>query len=696
MINEMKKIMLTLLPATIISMTSCGGGEKQAAPTIASGIDKTNLDTLVNPKDNFYQYACGGWMKKNPLTGEYARYGSFEQVGELNKKQMKSLIEDLSTKKFEKGSVGDKLCTLYNLYMDSTKLNTIGIAPLAEDLRAIDDIKSRDQIVPLIADLHKIDVNVFFTFYIGADDKNSKMNMLHTYQSGLSLGSRDYYLSKKDTSMVKIREKFIAHVDRMFQLFGYSADQAKKCTEDVIEIETALAESFYTKEQLRVPNDNYHKIAYDEFKNDFAGVSHVKDKKDVIYFDWDTYFGKFNLKEDSINVSQIEPIKKAVDLIVNWDKDALKNYMKWQLIDRAAGSLGDEIYNANFDFYGKVLSGRQEPSPRWKRAVSLLESAMGEALGEMYVEKYFPASHKERMVQLVKNLQDSYAERLDSLSWMSDSTKVKAKEKLAGLTVKIGYPDKFRDYSSLEITDENLWENSKRISRFKADIMLDKAGKPVDKTEWHMYPQTVNAYYNPSTNEICFPAGILQKPFFDMEADDAYNYGAIGVVIGHEMTHGYDDQGRQFDVDGNLKDWWTPEDAALFTLRSSSIMEYFNGIEVAPGVYANGRFTLGENLADHGGLKISFNALKRAMKINPLPMVDGFTPEQRFFLSYAGVWANNIRPEEIIRRTKEDPHALGKWRVNGALPHINEWYDAFGVTEKDSMYIDPSRRANIW
>ncbi len=678
----MKKFMLTLLPATIISMTSCGGGEKQ--PTIGSGIDKTNLDTTVDPKNDFYQFACGGWMKNNPLTGEYARYGSFEQVGELNKQQMKSLIEDLATKKFEKGSVGDKLCTLYNLYMDSTKLNSIGIAPLVEDLRAIDIVQSKDQLPALIADLHKIDANVFFTFYIGADDKNSKMNMLHTYQSGLSLGSRDYYLSKKDTSMVKIREQFITHVGRMFQLFGYSEDVAKKCTEDVMKIETALAESFYTKEQLREPNDNYHKITYSQFKEDFVG------------FDWDAYFGKFNLKEDSINVSQIPPIKKAVELIANEDLAVLKNYMAWQLIDRAAGSLGDEIYNANFDFYGKVLSGRQEPSPRWKRAVSTLESAMGEAIGEMYVEKYFPASHKERMVQLVKNLQDSYAERLDSLSWMGDSTKVKAKEKLAGLTVKIGYPDKFRDYTSLDITDENLWENSKRISRFKADIMLEKAGKPVDKTEWHMNPQTVNAYYNPSTNEICFPAGILQKPFFDMDADDAYNYGAIGVVIGHEMTHGYDDQGRQFDVDGNLRDWWTPEDAALFTLRSSSIMEYFNGIEVAPGVYANGKFTLGENLADHGGLKISFNALKRAMKTNPLTEIDGFTPEQRFFLSYAGVWANNIRPEEIIRRTKEDPHALGKWRVNGAVPHINEWYEAFGVTEKDSMYIDPSRRANIW
>lgn len=678
----MNKFMLTLLPATIITMSSCSGGDKQT--TIGSGIDKSNLDMSADPKNDFYQFACGGWMKNHPLTGEYARYGSFEEVGELNKQQMKSLIEDLSTKTFEKGSVGSKLCTLYNLYMDSTKLNSIGISPLTEDLHVIDSVKDKAQLPSLIADLHYIDVNVFFSFYIGADDKNSKMNMLHTYQSGLSLGSRDYYLSQKDTSMVKIREEFVAHIGRMFKLFGYSSEDAQKCTEDVMKIETALAESFYTKEQLRIPNDNYHKITYSQFKQDFAG------------FDWDAYFAKFNLKEDSINVSQIPPIKKAIELIAKEDIAVLKNYMTWQLIDRAAGCLGDELYNANFDFYGKVLSGRQEPSPRWKRAVSTLESAMGEALGEMYVEKYFPASHKERMVQLVKNLQDSYSERLDSLSWMGDSTKVKAKEKLAGLTVKIGYPDKFRDYSSLDITDANLWENTKRISKFKADIMLEKAGKPVDKTEWHMYPQTVNAYYNPSTNEICFPAGILQKPFFDMNADDAYNYGAIGVVIGHEMTHGYDDQGRQFDVDGNLKDWWTPEDAALFTLRSSSIMEYFNGIEVASGVYANGKFTLGENLADHGGLKISFNALKRAMKTNPLVEVDGFTPEQRFFLSYAGVWANNIRPEEIIRRTKEDPHSLGKWRVNGAVPHINEWYDAFGVTEKDSMFIDPSRRANIW
>ena len=506
---------------------------------------------------------------------------------------------------------------------------------------------------------------------------------MQTYQSGYALGERDYYIGDDENS-VKIREKYKEHIEKMLLLCGYPESVAKRTVESVMQIETRLAKVAYDKVKERDPLANYHKMSVDSLGTIIPN------------FDWKNYFSKQGLDVNELNVSQIEPVQEAVDIFNGTDIEVQKDYLRWKLIDEAASCLNSALDNQNFEFYGKTISGRTEQSPRWKRAESFVSSSLGEAVGQMYVAKYFPEESKKRMLELVGNLQKTLGHRIERLSWMSDTTKQKALEKLDAFHVKIGYPDKWKDYSSLQITDGSLWENRCNVVKFRNDEAVAKAGKPVDKDEWHMTPQTVNAYYNPTTNEICFPAGILQYPFFDLNADDAFNYGAIGVVIGHEMTHGFDDQGSQFDKDGNLNNWWTDADSEAFKSRTVVMANFFDSIEVAPGVFANGKFTLGENIADHGGLQIAFEAFKDATANAPLPVKDGFTAEQRFFLAYANVWAGNIREEEILRRTKVDPHSLGRWRVNGALPHIQAWYDAFNVQPSDSLFVSPDKRVEIW
>ena len=513
---------------------------------------------------------------------------------------------------------------------------------------------------------------------------DSKNNIFELYQGGIGLGEKEYY-TDEDEATKNIREEYKKHIVKMFQLAGMDEAQATKSMEAVMEIETRLAKVSYSAVEQRDPAANYHKMTLDELKKEIPG------------FDWDAYLNKLGVQGvTSLNVAQIPPVKEAVAIINTLPMDKQIAYLQWKLIDSAASYLSADFDEQNFAFYGKVMSGKKEQQPRWKRAVSTVNGVLGEAVGQMYVEKYFPAAAKERMTQLVKNLQVALGERIQNLEWMGDSTKAKAMEKLNSFYVKVGYPDKWKDYTKLNVEKDSYWANIKRASDFAVEEMLAKAGKPVDIDEWHMTPQTVNAYYNPTTNEICFPAGILQYPFFDMNADDAFNYGAIGVVIGHEMTHGFDDQGRQFDKEGNLKDWWTADDATRFNERSKVLVDFFNNIEVLPGLQANGELTLGENIADHGGLQVAYQAFKNATKEAPLADVDGFTPEQRFFLAYAGVWAGNIRDEQIRVYTKSDPHSLGRWRVNGALPHINAWYDAFGITETDPLYIAPENRASIW
>ena len=667
-----------------LALTIAAGCESKKEAVMASGIDLGNLDTTVVRGADFFQYACGGWMKKHPLTDEYSRFGSFDMLAENNREQLKGLIAEIAGQENEKGTVAQKIADIYNLAMDSAKLNTEGIEPIKADLERIASVKDKAEIVPLMAELSHIGIRPYFTFFVDADIMDSKSNLFQLYQGGISLGEKEYYLDT-DEATTDIRNKYKEHIVKMFRLAGFDESAARKNMEAVLEIETRIAKASFSAVEQRNPAANYHKMTLDELKKSVPGI------------DWDAFLSGVGVKGvTELSVSQVEPIKEVEKIINTIPVEKQVAYMQWKLINRAASYLSDEFVAQNFDFYGKTLSGRKENQPRWKRAVGTVNGMLGEAVGQMYVEKYFPAAAKERMVQLVKNLQTALGERIQNLEWMGDSTKAKAIEKLNSFYVKVGYPDKWRDYTALDVEKDSYWANVKRATKFELDYELAKAGKPVDRDEWGMTPQTVNAYYNPTTNEICFPAGILQYPFFDMNADDAFNYGAIGVVIGHEMTHGFDDQGRQFDRDGNLKDWWITEDAESVNKRAQVMVNFFDSIQVLPGLYANGSLTLGENIADHGGLQVSFQAFKNATKDAPLGVVDGFTPEQRFFLSYAGVWAGNVRDEQIRLQTKSDPHSLGRWRVNGALPQIGAWYEAFNITENDPMYLAPEKRVSIW
>lgn len=672
------------LPILAVCFLVAGcNSKKEAVQT--SGIDLANLDTTALPGTSFYQYACGGWIKNHPLTDEYSRFGSFDMLRDNNLSQLRTLVEELASKKDNApGSAAQKVGDLYNIAMDSVQLNKQGVSPIQADLNKLAAIKDKSEIYPLIAEMYKTGVYPYFMLYVSADEMNSSVNIASTYQGGLGMGERDYYI-ENDAKTKEIRAKYEEHVAKMFRLAGFDEAASKKAVQAVMGIENRLAKASRSQIELRDPHANYNKMDRATLKKEFPT------------FNWDACLAGVGLKDvKEIVIGQPKAIKEVASVI---DKVALQDqiyYLQWNLINSAAAYLSDDFVAQNFDFYERTLSGKKEMQPRWKRAVSTVDGALGEVVGQMYVEKYFPAAAKERMMTLVKNLQVSLGDRINNLPWMSDDTKKKAIEKLNAFHVKIGYPDKWKDYSALVIKKDSYWENMKRANLWSYNEMIAKAGKPVDKDEWLMTPQTVNAYYNPTTNEICFPAAILQPPFFDMNADDAVNYGAIGVVIGHEMTHGFDDQGRQYDKDGNLKDWWTKEDAEKFNKRAQVMVNFFDSIEVAPGVRANGKFTLGENIADHGGLQISYQAFKKAMAEKPLKKEQGFTPEQRFFLSYANVWAGNIRPEEVLRLTKIDSHSLGKWRVNGALPHINAWYEAFNITEKDPLFVPAAQRVSIW
>lgn len=683
----MKK--LYYLPLALLTTSTLVVGCKEKSNTgdsqeMDKGLRIENLDTTAVLGNDFFAYATGGWSKENPIPDEYSRYGSFDKLRENNQKQIKDLIEDLGKAEHKKGSNAQKIGDLYKEGMDSVKLNTEKKAPIKDQLDMINAAKNVDDIITVAGKLRHYTSSPFLGFYIGADDMNSTMNIVHLYQSGLGLGDREYYLATDATSK-SLREGYKKLINNQFKNAGYSNKEANFAAESVMKIETALAKSHFEKEKTRIPELNYHKLKVEDLKDSVAK------------FNWDLFFSSLGVKDlKDLNVSQISPVASAVALIQTTPVEESKAYLSWCLINAAANFLSDDFVNTNFDFFGKQLRGSKVIQPRWKRSVNTVNDALGEEVGQMYVEKYFPPKAKERMLGLVNNLKLALSERISALEWMSKETKAKAQEKLNSFTVKIGYPDKWRDVSSLEIDGDNYWSDIVRANEFDYNFMLNKLGKPVDKAEWHMSPQTVNAYYNPTTNEICFPAGILQEPFFYMNADDAVNYGAIGVVIGHEMTHGFDDQGRKYDKNGNMTDWWTPEDAKKFEERAKVLSDYFDSIVVLDDLHANGKFTLGENIADHGGLKVSYEAFLKTKEGKSIEKVDGFTPQQRFFLSYANLWAGNIRDAEIIRLTKMDPHALGKWRVNGALPQIQAWYDAFGITDKDSMYLAVDKRAAIW
>lgn len=666
---------------------TCAACTQQAAENAGIGIKMENLNEEVAPGSDFYEYACGGWMKNNPLKPEYARFGSFDAVAENNKEQLHQLIEELTKTKNEKGSVAQKIADYYSMVMDSVRLNKDGFKPILKEMKKIEELNDRSALLSqmIINDAEGV-AGFFFGWGIGADLGNCKMNLLGLGQAGLTLGDRDYYLNDDETSQ-KLREAYRKHIINMFKIIGDDEETATRKMNSIMNIENKIAVGNKSRVDLRDPISNYHKMSYAELKEGFNP------------FPWDEFWAANGITDiDSIDVGQPEAIHNDIEILFKIDVRELKDWMEWSVLHSNSGVLGDSIENESFEFFGKTMSGKQEMQARWKRAVEAVSSTLGEAVGEMYVKKYFPAENKERMVTLVKNLQNALAERIDAQTWMSDTTKAKAKEKLQSFYVKIGYPDKWDDFSKLNIDPTlSLYEQSNVIHKWSINKMIEeKYKKPVDRDEWLMTPQTVNAYYNPTTNEICFPAGILQYPLFDMSADDAFNYGAIGVVIGHEMTHGFDDQGRQFDKEGKFSNWWTDSDAEKFKEKTKVIIDFFDKIEVLPGLNANGTLTQGENIADHGGLKIAYQAYKNATKDAPLQTINGLTPDQRFFLAYAGVWAQNITEENIRQLTIGDPHSLARWRVNGTLPHIDAWYEAFGITEKDSLFIPKEKRANIW
>ena len=659
-----------------------------AQEPLKSGVDLTDLNQTVKPGEDFYEYACGGWMKKNPLPAAYSRFGSFDRLAEDNNKRINGILKELLENTYPEGTVEQQLSDLYKLAMDSVRREKEGIVPAMPIIQKMEAAKTKEQLFAIQLELMPYGNMEFFHAYFGADDKNASQNILSINQGGLTLGQKDYYL-ENDEATVKIREAYKEHIVRMFQLFGFKKSVAEKKMKNIMKVETALAKVSKSRTELRDPIANYNKMTFVEFDAKYP------------HFQLEKQANAMGVKSEYIQemvVGQPAFMAAADEIFAKMTPEEYRDVMEWGQIGSAAGFLNDAVREADFDFYGKVMSGRKEDHPLWRRATTQVQGFMGEELGRIYVKKYFPASSKERMKKLVENLRIALGERIAAQDWMDDSTKVNALLKLNTFYVKIGYPDRWRDLTGLKIdAKKSYYENVKECRRFLTAWQINHtAGKPVDREDWYMTPQTVNAYYNPTTNEICFPAGILQVPFFDPTADDAFNYGAIGVVIGHEMTHGFDDQGRRYDKDGNMHDWWKDSDAKNFTERTDKYADFFSGIKVLSDLNANGRLTLGENLADHGGLQVAYYAYKNATKNNLLPVIDGLTADQRFFLAYAGVWAGNITEAEIRNRTKSDPHSLGRWRVNGALPHIDMWYDAFGIKEGDKMYISKEKRLSLW
>ena len=678
----MRKQSYLLFLGLVMITLSCTNTKK----TSVDGITLTNMDTTAIPGNDFYRYANGSWAKDHPLKPEYSRYGTFDELAEKSQTQVKELITGVAQKTNVQGSVSQQISDLYSLAMDSDRLNKEGASPVQPYLEKLKAFSDKSQLTPLLAEMFRNGFSPFFNSYVYADDRNSTLNIMHLEQGGFSMGDRDYYLTDDQRSK-DLRDKYVELIESLFTLNGYSPQEAKEASTAVMKIETQLAKAASSRVALRDPIANYHKMAIAEL---------VKLSPEI---DWNTLFDQMGAKGlKDLNVKQLDPISEVSKIITAYPVQDIRYYLSWDVINSSASYLSDTISKTQFAYYGKALSGTEAQKERWKRAINVVNGSLGEAVGQLYVEKYFPPVAKEKMLDLVHNLQTALGQRIQNVAWMSDTTKVKALDKLDAFHIKIGYPDKWRDYTSLTIDKkDSYWDNIVRSNNFEYDYMMNKFNKPVDKDEWLMTPQTVNAYYNPATNEICFPAAILQPPFFQMGADDAVNYGAIGVVIGHEMTHGFDDEGRQFDKEGNLSNWWTADDAKRFGEHTKMLVDYFDQIVVLDSVHANGALTLGENIADQGGLHVSWQAYQNALKGKPAPApIDGFTDAQRFFLAYATVWAGNIRDAEILRLTKMDPHSLGRWRVNGALPQVDAWYEAFNVTPDNAMYVPKEKRVSIW
>ncbi len=669
--------------SALILFVACSPAHNKDAKQIPD-LSVEQLTKEVKPGDNFYAYSNTTWMKNNPLPDDKSRYGSFDLLAESNKEKLK-IIFDEAQNNATPNSVAKKIGDFYNSGMDSLSVEKEGLINLNPILDKIKNIQNTDDLAYTIGYLHTYQLYPFFYIYAGADDKNSSMNIAHMGHTGIGLPDRDYYL-QKDEESVKVQKAYRTYLSKVLSFAGEDEATAIDFAKKIYDLEYLMAETFYTRIQNRDPNLTYNKIKGSELTTKYPG------------FNWDNYFKALPIGiPEEINISQVPYFNELDNILTSQDISVVKKYLETYVIRNMSSYLGSAYVNASFELYGKTIQGTQTMQPRWKRVQGTTNGALGEAIGQLFVEKYFPARAKDRMEKLVENLRIGFKQRIENLDWMSDETKAAAEEKLAAITVKIGYPNKWRDYSKLEVVADSYVKNVLASNQFDFNYNIEKVGKPVDKEEWHMNAQTVNAYYNPSVNEIVFPAAILQPPFFYLDGDDAVNYGAIGVVIGHELTHGFDDQGAKYDKDGNLNAWWTEEDTEKFNARTKVLADEFNNFVVLDTLKANGEFTLGENIADLGGLNISYTAYLNATQDQEnLPEIGGLTDKQRFYLAYANLWAQNIRDKEIIRRTKTDPHSLGKFRVNGPLPNIQEFYDAFGIDENAEMYIKPEDRAIIW
>ena len=679
----MKKI--TMVAALAVAALAADAQAPAAAQGAVHGVNKADMDMSVRPGDDFYQYAGGGWLKANPMKPEYSSYGVFNDLAETNRKQIRELFENLSKEKHAFGSVGQKVADLYNMAMDSVRLNKEGAAPLQKDLDKVKAFSKKADFTAFIADQHLYKGNPFFGIGVDTDLKNSDLNVMWLSAGTSGLPDRDYYLNT-DADSKKKQEAYRVYLSKIFQLSGYKKKEAEKAAKVIYNIEYQFAEAKMSRAEARDYNKLYNIYTIDMLQKNYPAIQ------------WAKYFELMGVK-DVKQVILTEPKVMAVaqKLMSTLSEQDIKYYVAGLIIKSSTSVLSDDFVNANFDFYGRLLNGQKEQKARWKRALGFPNSLLGEAVGELYVSKYFAGESKAKMLKLIDNLRKALATRIANLTWMNDTTKINALVKLNSFTVKVGYPDKWRDYSKLTIDPaKSLYDNVAAATYVETLRNLEKFGKPVDKSEWGMTPQTVNAYYNPTTNEICFPAAILQAPFFDVNADDATNYGAIGVVIGHEMTHGFDDQGRNFNADGNMVDWWTAGDSKRFTAAAEKLAAQFDQITVVGDLKANGHLTLGENIADQGGLRISYDAFKTTQQFQEGKEIDGFTPAQRFYLSYGRIWAEHMTEEAIYQQTKSDPHSIGRNRVNATLRNIDTWYDAFGVKEGDKMWLAPAERAIVW
>ncbi|MBL7972425.1 MAG: M13 family metallopeptidase [Prolixibacteraceae bacterium] len=646
-------------------------------------IDLADLDTTMSPAADFDNYANGGWKKRFPIPDEKSRFGSFDLLADSGEVQVQTLITEIASKKHDPGTVGQKIADFYNTGMDTVKIEADGLAPVQPLFDQISAIQGKYDVMKVVSDFHTKGIFPMFSFFSDADQKNSEMVVAYLYQGGLGMPDRDYYM-KDDERSKEIQAAYLIHLQKMFVLTGADEATAKANAELVYNIEKRMASASMTLLEQRDPHKIYHKM-------DLEGLRKISPE-----INWGAHFERIGLQNPGeFIVGQPDFVTELSKMLSEVSVDDWKIYLKWQVVNSLDAYLPKVFVDQAFDFFGTTLTGQKADRPRWKKVQGSTNNALSEAIGQMYVQKYFPAEAKKRMLDLVGNLKVSLGERIDQLAWMSNETKAKAREKLNAVNVKIGYPDNWRDYSALEVSTDSYVANVLRARSFDFKHMIGKVNRPVDRTEWMMPPQMVNAYYNPSMNEIVFPAAILQPPFFFMDGDDAVNYGAIGVVIGHEMTHGFDDQGRQYDKVGNLADWWTAEDARLFGERTKVLVDQFNNYTVLDTLKADGELSLGENIADLGGLNVAYHALKKVQTGDEKP-IDGFTPDQRFFLAYAHLWAQNIRDKEIIRRTKEDVHSLGRFRVLGPLRNMPEFHQAFNVKEGDYMYLGEADRAMIW